>query len=48
ATSGPDHDKRFQVRMTVAGIVAEGIGKSKKIAEQEAARAGLERLGRSD
>jgi len=48
ATSGPDHDKRFQVRMTVAGIVAEGIGKSKKIAEQEAACAGLERLGRSD
>jgi len=44
---GPDHDKTFRVRMTVAGITAEGDGKSKKMAEQEAARAGLERLDRS-
>lgn len=43
-TSGPDHDKTFRVKMTVAGITAEGNGKSKKMAEQEAARAGLERL----
>jgi ribonuclease III len=41
---GPDHDKTFTVRMTVAGICAEGDGKSKKMAEQEAARAGLELL----
>lgn len=46
-TTGPDHDKRFRVRMTVAGIAAEGVGKSKKIAEQAAARAGLEQLDRS-
>ncbi|MFO7715879.1 ribonuclease III [Desulfosarcina sp.] len=45
--SGPDHDKTFRVRMTVAGITAEGDGKSKKLAEQEAARAGLELLDRS-
>jgi len=44
---GPDHDKTFRVRMTVAGITAEGDGKSKKMAEQEAARAGLDRLDRS-
>lgn len=43
-TSGPDHNKTFRVRMSVAGIVTEGDGKSKKMAEQEAARAGLERL----
>jgi ribonuclease III len=50
-TSGPDHDKTFKVRMTVADIIAEGDGKSKKMAEQEAARAGLallDRLDRSD
>ena len=44
---GPDHDKTFRVQMTVAGITAEGDGKSKKMAEQEAARAGLDLLDRS-
>ena len=44
---GPDHDKTFRVRMTVAGISANGEGKSKKMAEQEAARAGLDLLDRS-
>lgn len=39
--SGPDHDKTFRVQMTVGSIKAEGIGKSKKTAEQEAARRGL-------
>ena len=43
-SKGPDHDKTFTVQMTVAGICAEGDGKSKKMAEQEAARAGLELL----
>jgi ribonuclease-3 len=47
ASRGPDHDKTFTVRMTVAGICAEGDGKSKKLAEQEAARAGLELLDES-
>ncbi len=45
--SGPDHDKTFRVRMRVAGITAEGDGKSKKMAEQEAARAGLDLLDQS-
>jgi len=44
---GPDHDKTFRIQMTVAGITAEGDGKSKKMAEQEAARAGLDLLDRS-
>lgn len=46
--TGPDHNKTFRVRMTVAGITADGDGKSKKMAEQEAARAGLELLDRPD
>ena len=44
---GPDHDKTFRVQITVAGITAEGDGKSKKMAEQEAARACLDLLDRS-
>ncbi len=47
SASGPDHDKTFRVRMRVAGIAAEGDGKSKKMAEQEAARAGLDLLDQS-
>lgn len=42
--SGPDHDKNFQVRMVVCGIETIGEGKSKKSAEQDAARKGLEIL----
>ena len=42
--SGPDHDKTFRVQLTVAKIQAEGEGKSKKAAEQDAARIGLELL----
>jgi ribonuclease III len=42
--SGPDHDKTFRVQMTVGSIQAEGIGKSKKTAEQEAARRGLKKI----
>ncbi len=40
--SGPDHDKTFHVSMTAGPIETQGKGKSKKTAEQEAARAGLE------
>ena len=40
--SGPDHDKTFHVSMTVGKIEAQGVGKSKKTAEQDAARKGLE------
>jgi ribonuclease III len=42
--SGPDHDKTFRVAMTVGRLRAEGQGKSKKLAEQEAARKGLEAI----
>jgi ribonuclease III len=42
--SGPDHDKTFKVVVQVCGIEAEGEGKSKKLAEQNAARNGLEML----
>jgi ribonuclease III len=45
STLGPDHDKRFQVEVAVKGeAIAEATGSSKKEAEQEAARAALEKL----
>jgi len=40
--SGPDHDKVFNVRLAINDLVAEGRGKSKKSAEQDAARQALE------
>jgi ribonuclease-3 len=47
AESGPDHDKRFTVEVIIgAKALGRGIGKSKKLAETEAARAALERFGR--
>ena len=39
--SGPDHDKTFIVQLKIEDILTEGEGKSKKIAEQEAARKAL-------
>lgn len=36
--SGPDHDKTFIVEITVGELTMEGVGKSKKMAEQDAAR----------
>jgi hypothetical protein len=39
--SGPDHDKTFSVRLTVCDIQTTGSGKSKKAAEQHAARNAL-------
>jgi ribonuclease-3 len=42
---GPDHDKTFQVNLVIGGAVrGVGTGKSKKDAEQEAARRALESL----
>jgi ribonuclease-3 len=42
---GPDHDKIFQVKLTVADrISATGIGRSKKEAEQNAAKKALDEL----
>jgi ribonuclease-3 len=42
--SGPDHDKTFRVCLNVRDLQIEGIGKSKKKAEQDAARKALEIL----
>ncbi len=36
--SGPDHDKTFRVQLTLQDLQTEGVGKSKKMAEQDAAR----------
>ena len=42
--SGPDHDKTFRVRLNVGEIQTESDGKSKKAAEQNAARKCLKLL----
>lgn len=46
--SGPDHDKTFVVEIDALGLKAQGIGKSKKAAEQDAARHFLEVLDSTD
>ncbi|MBR6531987.1 MAG: ribonuclease III [Clostridia bacterium] len=44
--TGPDHDKRFAVEVHLnSNVIGKGIGKSKKRAEQEAAREALELMG---
>ena len=44
-TLGPDHDKRFDVEVVINGeAVARATGTSKKDAEQEAARAALDKI----
>lgn len=42
--TGPDHDKVFKVALSVDKIHTEGYGKSKKLAEQDAARKALDIL----
>ena len=43
--SGPDHDKKFDVEVSLNGkVVGTGSGRSKKRAEQDAARAAIEVL----
>jgi len=45
-TEGPDHAKIFHVELQVNGaVMGEGTGKSKKEAEQNAARQAIERRG---
>jgi ribonuclease-3 len=45
--AGPPHDRRFEIRATVAGEeVGTGSGRSKKEAEQAAAKRALEDLKR--
>jgi dsRNA-specific ribonuclease len=41
---GPDHDKTFWIGLKVNNIETRGTGKSKKAAEQDAARKALEIL----
>ena len=43
--SGPDHDKQFRVEVSLNGrVIGTGEGKSKKRAEQDAAKAAIEML----
>jgi ribonuclease-3 len=45
ASSGPDHDKRFTAHVFIAGeSFGSGVGRSKKEAEQHAAREALDKL----
>jgi len=42
---GPDHDKRFTIEVRVGDtVLGRGSGRSKRVAESEAARSALERL----
>ena len=44
--SGPDHDKVFEVEVYLnSNVIGSGKGKSKKIAEQEAAKEALSLMG---
>lgn len=43
---GPDHDKRFEVEVHLnSNVIGKGIGRSKKQAEQEAAKEALSLMG---
>ena len=42
--TGPDHDKTFRVAVSVGDLQTEGLGKSKKMAEQDAARHALAQI----
>ena len=42
--SGPDHDKRFKVQLSINDLIVFGNGKSKKAAEQNAAGQALNEL----
>jgi ribonuclease-3 len=49
ASSGPDHDKRFTAHVFIAGDpFGSGTGRSKKEAEQHAAREALDKLEEAD
>lgn len=44
--SGPDHDKIFQIKLSISDITSTiGTGKNKKEAEQQAAKKAIEELG---
>ena len=46
--TGPDHNKTFCVKIVHEVLEAEGTGKSKKLAEQDAARKALEILKKAE
>jgi ribonuclease-3 len=47
--TGPDHDKRFETSLVIGErVIATGTGRSKKDAEQQAARAAMEELRKSE
>ena len=44
--SGPDHDKRYEIEVHLnSNVIGKGTGRSKKQAEQEAAKQALELMG---
>lgn len=44
--SGPDHDKRFEVEVRLnSNVIGQGVGRSKKSAEQLAAKEALRLMG---
>ena len=44
--TGPDHDKRFEINVLLnSNVIGRGVGKSKKSAEQLAAKEALELMG---
>ncbi len=44
--SGPDHDKCFEVEIHLnSNVIGQGKGRSKKLAEQEAAKSALQLMG---
>lgn len=46
--TGPDHDKRFETGLVIGQrIIAKGVGRNKKEAEQQAARTAMEILVKS-
>jgi ribonuclease III len=49
SATGPDHDKRFETGLMIGErMIATGTGRSKKEAEQQAARTALEELGKNE
>lgn len=49
ATTGPEHDKEFAVEVSIRGtVLGTGTGKTKKLAEQEAAKTAYKKLVNSE
>jgi dsRNA-specific ribonuclease len=49
AEYGPDHDKTFEISLSVGGMItAQGMGKSKKEAEQQAAKEAMKALEKQE